>query len=393
MVSPLAAFAAVAVQVAPSPEARGVWVVRTGLASPQAVDTIVDRAHQAGLNALFLQVRGRGDAFYTSQLVPRSDLLVGQPKSFDPLARAMERADRYGMKVHAWVNALLTADFGRPLAADHVVVRHPEWLMVPRAVASQALDAAPAALPGLVHRAARGRGDVEGYYLSPSAPGVAGHLEEVVRELVGEYRVDGLHFDFIRHPNAEYDYSRPALEAYARERRAGGNLLGNTVRAPGAWADYQRNVLTGLLSRLAEAARQERPGIIVSAAVYPDPDVATAEKFQTWPAWMRLGILDALCPMVYTENPTLFRDQVEAARSLIAPSQLLWTGIGAYRLSTDETVARVWDARVAGASGVIVFSHESLLRSGAVRRLRDGAFATERLESSTGSGDAAGRQR
>jgi len=51
---------------AASPELRGLWVVRTGLVSPATVDRTVDQARAAGFNALFVQVRGRGDAFYRS---------------------------------------------------------------------------------------------------------------------------------------------------------------------------------------------------------------------------------------------------------------------------------------------------------------------------------------
>src|SRR5512147_1194649 len=76
----------------PPPELRGLWVVRTALVSPQEVDRVVDAAAEAGFNALFVQVRGRGDAFYRSSLVPRSPLLERQPKDFDPLARLLARA-------------------------------------------------------------------------------------------------------------------------------------------------------------------------------------------------------------------------------------------------------------------------------------------------------------
>jgi uncharacterized lipoprotein YddW (UPF0748 family) len=62
---------------------RGLWVVRTGLLSPESVDQVVDGAARAGFNALFVQVRGRGDAFYTSRVVERSELLRGQPPDFD----------------------------------------------------------------------------------------------------------------------------------------------------------------------------------------------------------------------------------------------------------------------------------------------------------------------
>src|SRR5512144_741243 len=94
---------------ATTPELRGLWVVRTALVSPEAVDRVVDDAAEAGFNALFVQVRGRGDAFYESAIVPRSVLLEHQPRAFDPFARLLERARQRQLQVHAWVNVLLTA--------------------------------------------------------------------------------------------------------------------------------------------------------------------------------------------------------------------------------------------------------------------------------------------
>src|SRR5262245_3689254 len=90
-------------------ELRGLWVVRTALVSPEAVDRVVADASAAGLNALFVQVRGRGDAFYESDAVARSPLLYGQPQDFDPLARLLSQARARGLEVHAWVNVLLTS--------------------------------------------------------------------------------------------------------------------------------------------------------------------------------------------------------------------------------------------------------------------------------------------
>ncbi len=376
----LALFLA-AFQAAPVPETRGVWIVRTALASPQSVDDIVDRAHEAGLNTIFVQVRGRGDAFYSSRLVARSPVLAGQPASFDPLARAIARADRYGMSVHAWVNVLLSANFGQGVPADNVVARHPEWLMVPRSAARRVLQlqGAPSLIAPVVRAAGAGKPDVEGYYLSPSASGVPEHLEAVVRELLDTYPVAGLHLDFIRYPNAEFDYSRAALEGFSGRHGdvSDSQLLAQALRAPDAFADYRRDALSRLASRLADAARAARPGVVVSAAVVPDPKVAVGEKFQAWPLWIDNGVLDALCPMIYTESASLYHRQVGAIRALVPPGRQLWAGIGAWRISAQDTVDRVWDARAAGASGVVVFSHEALLLPGAVASYRDGAFRDE----------------
>jgi uncharacterized lipoprotein YddW (UPF0748 family) len=355
---------------------RGLWVVRTALVSPEAVDAVVDQAKQAGFNALFVQVRGRGDAFYSSRLVPRSLLLETRPAGFDPLARLLRRAHGLGLQVHGWMNVLLVAGFVGPWPPGHVAALHPEWLMVPQSVAAEALAAPPEAWPNLIRDAASG--DSEGFYLSPSAPGVPEHLEAVVRELVRGYPVDGLHLDFIRYPGADYDYSRAALEGFRAPTSDGGvfriaELLAGPANDPERWSAYLRQRLTALTERLSRAARAARAGVVVSAAVVPDESQAVTERFQDWPAWLAGGLIDAICPMAYTPDARLFREQVDQVRARAGQRGTVWAGVGAYRLTPAEVVDRVRAAREAGAEGVVVFSHESLDALGWAR-LRAEAF-------------------
>ncbi len=371
-------------------ELKGLWVVRTALLSPDTVDRVVDDAFRGGFNALFVQVRGRGDAFYASRVVARSPLLANQPVAFDPLARLLERARLRGLEVHVWVNVLLTAHFGLALPPGHVLRLHPEWMMVPKAAARAGLAARSADLFRLVGQAARADNDVEGYYISPSAPPAAAHLEEVVRELVRGYAVDGLHLDFIRYPGPDYDYSRAALEGF---RKANPTAPGTCSRGPRAiprrGTRYRRATLTGLVTRLTAAARATNPRLRISAAVAPDEAQAVSQRFQDWPRWLAEGLLDAICPMAYTPDSRVFRAQIENAVFRTRPKPAVWAGIGAYRLTVDGTVEKIRLARQAGAAGIVVFSHESLGR-GDMDQLRAQVFP--RVAGGTvGAGDAAGR--
>ena len=387
LVSIVLASAARSIGAPAGPELRGLWVVRTALVSPEAVDRVVDEAAEAGFNALFVQVRGRGDAFYRSAIAPRSPLLERQPRDFDPFARLIARARPRNLQVHAWLNVLLTAHFGQPFPRGHVLERHADWVMVPRSVAAQALAASGAARLRIAMEAGRSDGDVEGQYLSPSVPAVGDHLERVVREIVREYAVDGLHLDFVRYPGPEYDYSRSALQGF-RRRNGGGSLLAGPARDPAAWDDYRRDVLTVLTTRLADAGRAERPGIVVSAAVTPDQALAIHHKFQDWPGWLQSGVLSAVCPMAYTPDNQLFQQQLEDAKQK-ANGQLVWAGIGAYRLDPAGLVEKIALARRSGANGVVLFSNESL-DPAHLRRLRDESFVGGTARAELRSGRSSG---
>src|SRR5712692_8650434 len=63
-------------------EVRALWVVRTTLTSASAIDVMVKQAQAGGFNALLVQIRGRGDAYYQNAKEPRPPALDADP-NFD----------------------------------------------------------------------------------------------------------------------------------------------------------------------------------------------------------------------------------------------------------------------------------------------------------------------
>jgi len=94
--------------------------------------------------------------------------------------------------------------------------------------------------------------------------------------------------------------------------------------------------------------------------VVPDQATAIRSRFQDWPEWLARGMLDAVCPMAYTIDSRVFRQQVIQARERLGPGQAVWAGVGAYRLPLGGILEKIAVAREAGANGVVLFSHESL---------------------------------
>ena len=127
--SPAAASAPV---LTPGSSVRALWVVRDALTSPASVRRVVDDAAGAGVTDLLVQVRGRGDAFYSSEIVPVAPVLREAWRThgvFDPLALFCETAHARGIRVHAWINVYLAWSRGTP-PDGHVLREHPEWVTV-----------------------------------------------------------------------------------------------------------------------------------------------------------------------------------------------------------------------------------------------------------------------
>jgi uncharacterized lipoprotein YddW (UPF0748 family) len=358
-------------------EVRALWVTRLTLSTPDRIAALVDAARAGGFNTLIVQVRGRGDAYYDSTFDPRATELAARP-DFDPLAEVLARAKPAGLSVHAWINANLVSSAAElPASRQHVIYRHPDWLMVPRELAADmsAIDPRSPEYLGRLARWTRARLDeVEGLYASPLHPGAAAHVAGVAAEIVSQYDVDGLHLDYARFPNASFDYSRGALRQFKqslapylsqaeRVRVDAQELMDPTAYAnmfPERWDAFRQSRITSLVMRVRTAVKAANPDIVLSAAVVPDLATATGSRMQDWRTWLDQSLVDVLCPMAYTQDLDLFGEQISLARDF-AGDRPVWAGVGAYRMSAAATVQHIEAARRARAAGVVLFSYDALV--------------------------------
>ena len=117
-------------------EFRGAWIAtvfnldwpRAATPAEQQAELLLmlDRLEEAGINAVFFQVRSACDALYDSPLEPWSFWLTGRQGAapdpwYDPLAFAVREAHRRGMELHAWFNPYRAqASTAYEASADHV---------------------------------------------------------------------------------------------------------------------------------------------------------------------------------------------------------------------------------------------------------------------------------
>jgi uncharacterized lipoprotein YddW (UPF0748 family) len=375
-------------------QTRALWVTRATLTSPESIKKMVAAADAGGFNTLLVQVRGRGDAYYTGTVEPRASELVARPE-FDPLATVIEHAHAGGLKVHAWVAVnLVSSSVSLPASRDHVVYRAPEWLMVPRELAAEMkrIDLRSPAYVGRLARWTRAHSaKVEGLYTSPLHPAAQDHTAMVIREIAQRYPIDGVHLDYVRYPNDDFDYSPAAMDQFkkavlpelsdSQRREAAAQEALDPAAYPNLfperWTDFRRSRLTTLVIKIRTAVKAVRPGAAVSAAVVADAQQAFDERLQDWRGWIDQSLLDVICPMAYTTDSDLFERQITAARAY-AGSRPVWAGIGAYQLPPSQTLTHIAAATRLGA-GIVLFSYESLAASNnadAVSDLGRAAFGT-----------------
>ncbi|HEX2373549.1 MAG TPA: family 10 glycosylhydrolase [Actinomycetota bacterium] len=309
---------------------RAFWVdtFNTPLNHHSDVAAVVANATAAHANAIFAQVRRRGDAWYRDALEPLPD---GVPiaAGFDPLAELIGQAHAAGMEVHAFV--IIGAVWNRPptqppSSPEHVFNRHGFDPQTGQPRQGRANWLTRALLPDGGPISFGGYRFGNDFWIDPGHPDAAAYTAEVLLHLVRRYDLDGLHLDRIRYPElavggqtpttgASIGYNPVSLHRY---RRHHGLPEDGPPPDPGdpSWSQWRRDQVTGLVRRIYLGALAHKPALKVSAALIAFGNGPTSEAtwpaaeafwrvYQDWRAWTEEGLVDLAVPMVYkTEHTT-----------------------------------------------------------------------------------------
>jgi uncharacterized lipoprotein YddW (UPF0748 family) len=336
---------------------RAVWVTRWAFKDSADVKALFAELDSVGVNTVFFQVRGSCDALYRSSVEPWSSLLSGRlgvDPGWDPLDVALREGRSRGIQVHAWINLFTgwaVSDSGTPPPSSeplHVLRAHPDWVASDREGRRMPLTKAEA-------------GDNYAF-LSPTHVDVQAHISQVVRDLVGRYDLDGLHLDYVRFPDSSYSYDADSRAAFRLDV-----MLGGVGEKTPTYSEWRMKHLTDFVGRLAGIAREERPGIQVSATVWQKMEDAREIYLQDGVGWMLRGHLDFLVPMIYTPSVEAFEDRLATYVDAVGAENVV-AGLGPYlEAFTDSVLATELDtARAEGVRGYSVFNSDFALKYGDV---------------------------
>ena len=251
---------------APRRELRAFWAdgFNEGYKTPQQIDTLLQRLHDAHCNAIFAQIRKGGDAYYASHYEPWATDDAGH---FDALACLVERAHRMQPRiaVHAWINSCAVST-GAKHPGYHIAQLHPEWL---------SCDWRGNSDDGEVRKIDLGN------------PDGADWTFRLYLDVLRHYDVDGIHFDFVRYGSRRFGYNPVSVARFFRQLPPGykikplmrngvaqrfpdsqGTLAGQIVPDPAdpAWKQWRRDQVTNFVRKVYAFAAQIKPRAVVSAA-------------------------------------------------------------------------------------------------------------------------------
>ncbi len=358
-------------QVHPKREVRAVWLTTVyGLDWPSAKATsasgiqqqkneliqILDRLKSANFNTVIMQVRARGDLIYPSQYEPWATSLtgtLGRNPGYDPLKFAIEETHKRGMEFHAWWNVVKVKDDSTlppQTNPPHIVLRHPELVKYYR--------------PN------------NEWWIDMGKPEARNYLINVVMELVRNYDIDGIHFDFIRYPNPDYPdddtYSLYASEYPNKD-------------------DWRRENINKFVRAVYDSIKKIKPWLKVGSApigiyknIYAEDGTPLATGWQAYYSiyqdsrrWLMEGKHDYHSPQIYWDianNPRF--DVLVHDWKNNSYGRHIYAGSAAYRMdsgsgnwSVSEILAQIDTSRAVGVQGNTFFRYKSLLLKGLIDSL------------------------
>ncbi|MDR1372464.1 MAG: family 10 glycosylhydrolase [Dysgonamonadaceae bacterium] len=271
-----------------------------------ALNTILDKLQEVNINLVFFQTRIRGTVIYKSITEPFTTLIKSKScrTEFDALAYAIEGCHKRGMELHAWFVVY-------PLGPNNKNLS--KMLLQSDIVKKFKND----------------------YYINPGNPKTVPYLVGLIKELVSEYDIDGVHFDYIRYPDGATKFPD------SREYQCYGD--GKSLDS------WRRENINQFVYAAYDAVKALKPYVAVSSSVVGMYNRLPEVNRKHWTAyhsvyqdpvdWIKKGKHDFIVPMLYNRNE-LFFPFVEDWKKRCHGSSIV-PGLGLYMVKESG-----WDADV-----------------------------------------------
>ena len=337
-------------------DTRCLWIVRDSMYNEKMINSALVYAYQSGYNIVFIQVRGRGYAFYNSDIVPKHPKVESE---FDPLGYAVTLGHALGIEVHVWVNSyILWSSKTAPNNTKHLYYTHKEWTEADR---NLKMDSS-------IKLSEPHSPQWEGIYLSPIHPEVNPYLTSVFSEIINKYDIDGIHLDYIRFQDEIYGWNRSGMREFEKIYDYSPRDITRGIIKPElkdsieiAWIKFRQDAVTELVRNVYSEMHKPGTNIKLSAAVKPNIMDAKYRWYQEWDKWVQEGIIDFVVPMNYFKEIRDFNNSVQIMKSNLVQEELdmVVIGISTHNQDAQSAADKILLARLNGFRGVSIFSWDA----------------------------------
>jgi uncharacterized lipoprotein YddW (UPF0748 family) len=326
-------------------EGRCIWLDRgtiTAARNRAGIAHLFNILKDAGFNTIYFEANNAGQAMFHTKLESENPLVT---ESFDPLEVAVDEAHKRGMELHVW---LWTFRIGNVHTSELVSDQNSPLLT--RMASQWCLRTSNGSLESP---------DSNEYWLSPANPAARQFVIDLASEIAGKYAIDGIQLDYIRFPfqkrTQEMGFDSCTRSAFERDTSLSLRELSTHTRQ--RWIVWKTAQVNSFVKDLSTAIKTIRPGLPLSAAVFP---FARNQRLfiiqQDWQTWVEQGWIDILNPMIYTPEVSTFSAAVSYMVNECKGKALVYPGAAILRFDDLTFVHQLASARSLGAHGITIFA-------------------------------------
>ena len=334
------------------------WANYDSVVCKQNILRALDNLTVNNFNAIFFQIRGQGDVLYPSPYEPWSPIIGGKDPGFDPLQFAIEEAHARGLELYACISPYTV--WQGTNTPPHSTPEHPFYLYCqPDSNPNWACydNAGQIQKPDVTE-------NDNYYYFSPGIPDVNAYVRKIVMDVVKRYDVDGINFDRVGYPGPQYSH-----DAVSKSRFAGEGNPGNL-----SWEDWQRDQITRFLNDIYGEIASLKPKVKITCAVWGIYDRTRYSGYEKFPsgfqdyyqdsfAYLKKGVVDAICPMISWDIKDPKPNYDEMAKDFIQNASgrhvYCFNWASQQDMNGEEFQAQINLCRQSGGLGNVAFSEVS----------------------------------
>lgn len=273
-------------------EMRAVYVATYDLNTQSKCDTIISNVLSANINAVFVEVRARADSYYYpnredstySNSEPRGELYSITPSDLDVLQYFIDKCHNatQPVEVHAWCTTFNSWNRSySPSSPEHVYNKHPEWI-------SENIDGVTFTYD-------------DDAPLDPGIPEVHDHIYNVFMDIVRNYDIDGIHFDYIRLLSSNSGYDSVAKAQFKAETGWDIDQDNDNGELDEVYEAWRRDQISQIVQRVHTQSNLEKPWVDVSAFLVNFSDsIEVLGQGYNW--WVAHNAIDVLHPGCYSSS-------------------------------------------------------------------------------------------
>jgi uncharacterized lipoprotein YddW (UPF0748 family) len=158
----------------------------------ESIKSAFENMKKTGINTVYAHVRPYNDAYYKSEIFPRSEYYSADMK-YDPLEIMVAEAHKSNLSIHAWINPLRcqTDEQIKGLDGKYTVK---QWY-------------------DSTEKKGTYISEIDGrWYLNPAYDEVRNYIADGVKEIIENYNVDGIHIDDYFYPTQDETFDTAAFK-------------------------------------------------------------------------------------------------------------------------------------------------------------------------------------